>query len=40
MADAIRGKTVDDALRTLTFAPQKSARVVKKVLESAIAILK
>ena len=37
MADAIRGKTVDDALRTLTFSPKKSARIVKKVLESAVA---
>ena len=37
VADVIRGKTVDDALRTLTFSPKKSARIVKKVLESAIA---
>ena len=37
VADAIRGNTVDDALRTLTFTPKKSARIVKKVLESAIA---
>ena len=37
MADAIRGKHVDEALRTLTFSPKKSARIVKKVLESAIA---
>ena len=37
VADAIRGKTVDDALRTLTFTPKKGARIVKKVLESAIA---
>ena len=37
VADTIRGKTVDDALRTLTFTPKKSARIVKKVLESAIA---
>ena len=36
VADTIRGKTVDDALRTLTFTPKKSARIVKKVLESAI----
>jgi large subunit ribosomal protein L22 len=28
---------VDDALRALTFTPKKSARIVKKVLESAIA---
>lgn len=37
MADAIRGKNVDEALRTLAFTPKKSARIVKKVLESAIA---
>jgi large subunit ribosomal protein L22 len=37
VADAIRGKAVDEALRTLTFTPKKSARIVKKVLESAIA---
>jgi large subunit ribosomal protein L22 len=37
MADAIRGKNVDEALKTLTFTPKKSARIVKKVLESAIA---
>ena len=37
VADTIRGKTVDEALRTLTFTPKKSARIVKKVLESAIA---
>ncbi|MGI9199741.1 MAG: 50S ribosomal protein L22, partial [Woeseiaceae bacterium] len=37
MADAIRGKDVDEALKTLTFSPKKSAGIVKKVLESAIA---
>ena len=37
MADVIRGKSVDEALRALTFTPKKSARIVKKVLESAIA---
>ncbi len=37
MADAIRGKNVDEAIKTLTFAPQKSAQIVKKLLESAIA---
>lgn len=37
MADEIRGKKVDDALKVLSFTPKKSARIVKKVLESAIA---
>ena len=37
VADAIRGKSVDEALRTLSFTPKKGARIVKKVLESAIA---
>ena len=37
MADTIRGKNVDEALKALTYTPKKSARIVKKVLESAIA---
>ena len=37
VADTIRGKNVDDALKALTFSPKKSAHIVKKVLESAIA---
>ena len=37
VADVIRGKSVDDALRSLTFSAKKSARIVKKVLESAVA---
>ena len=37
VADVIRGKSVDDALRTLNFTPKKGARILKKVLESAIA---
>lgn len=37
VADLVRGKTVDEALRTLTFSPKKAARIVQKVLESAIA---
>jgi len=37
MADLIRGKPVEHALNTLQFAPQKSAKILRKVLESAIA---
>ena len=37
VADAIRGKGVDEALQTLVFTPKKSARILKKVLESAMA---
>ena len=33
MADAIRGKSVDDAIKTLIFSPQKSSNIVKKVLD-------
>ncbi|HAO56129.1 MAG: 50S ribosomal protein L22 [Pseudomonadales bacterium] len=37
VADQIRGKRVDDAINILSFAPQKAAGLVRKVLESAIA---
>ncbi len=37
VADLVRGKSVDKALNILAFSPQKSAGVIKKVLESAIA---
>jgi large subunit ribosomal protein L22 len=37
VADMVRGKPVGEALQTLTFTPKKAARIVKKVLESAIA---
>ena len=37
VADQIRGQSVGDALKTLTFSPKKAARTVRKVLESAIA---
>ena len=37
VADQIRGKRVDDAINVLSFAPQKAAGLVRKVLESAIA---
>jgi large subunit ribosomal protein L22 len=37
VADAIRGLPVDKALNLLAFSPKKGARIIKKVLESAIA---
>lgn len=37
LADAIRGKRAQDAVTILAFTPKRAARVVKKVLESAIA---
>ena len=37
VADTIRGKTVDEAVGTLTFTPTMCAGSVKTVLESAIA---
>ena len=37
VADQIRGVPVEQALQTLTFSRKRSAAIVKKVLESAIA---
>lgn len=37
VADQIRGQSVASALQILSFSPKKAARMVKKVLESAIA---
>jgi len=37
VADMVRGKSVGAALQTLEYTPKKAARIVKKVLESAIA---
>jgi large subunit ribosomal protein L22 len=37
VADMIRGKKVEQALNLLTFSPKKASKIVKKVLESAIA---
>jgi large subunit ribosomal protein L22 len=37
MADAIRGLGVDRALAVLALAPKKSARLIEKVLKSAVA---
>ncbi|NQU13689.1 MAG: 50S ribosomal protein L22 [Desulfobacteraceae bacterium] len=35
--DRIRGKKVEEALNILSFAPQKGARILKKLLDSAVA---
>jgi large subunit ribosomal protein L22 len=37
VADQIRGLRVGRAIDLLTFSPKKSARILKKILESAIA---
>lgn len=37
VADQIRGQSVEDALRTLEYSPRKAARILRKVLESAVA---
>ena len=37
VADTIRGKNVDEAITTLRFMPKKSARILRKVVESAVA---
>lgn len=37
VADLVRGKSVDDAIKVLTFASQKTAPMIKKLIESAVA---
>jgi large subunit ribosomal protein L22 len=37
VADQVRGKGVEDALDVLSFSNKKAARIVKKILDSAIA---
>lgn len=37
VADQVRGLSVEKALETLKFSPKKAAKIVGKVLESAIA---
>ena len=37
VADQIRGMPVDQALNLLAFSPKKGARIIRRVLESAIA---
>ena len=35
--DAIRGKSVDEALAILTYNPRNASRVIRKLIESAVA---
>ena len=37
VADQIRGKSVGEALKVLEFSPKRAAKLLRKVLESAIA---
>jgi large subunit ribosomal protein L22 len=37
VVDMIRGKRVDEALNILSFCPKKGARIVRKLIDSAIA---
>lgn len=37
VADMVRGKGVNDAVKTLTFMNKKTASLIKKLIESAIA---
>ena len=37
IADLVRGKSVDHAITSLRFLPKKGARLLKKVIESALA---
>ena len=37
VADQVRGRPVDEALDLLEFSPKKASRLVKKLLDSAIA---
>ena len=37
VADLVRGKPVEQALNVLAFSPKKGAKIILKVLESAIA---
>jgi large subunit ribosomal protein L22 len=37
VADQVRGLPVDKALNLLAFSPKKGARIIKRVIESAIA---
>ena len=37
VADVVRGKNVDEAIKSLTFMDKKAAGLIKKLIESAVA---
>ncbi|MCA1765798.1 MAG: 50S ribosomal protein L22, partial [Desulfobulbaceae bacterium] len=37
IADLVRGRNVETALNTLRFMPKKGARILRKIIESALA---
>jgi len=37
LMDQVRGKRVEEALNSLSFAPQRGARMLKKLIDSAVA---
>jgi len=37
IADIVRGQNVEQAINTLRFMPKKGARIIRKLLESAVA---
>jgi large subunit ribosomal protein L22 len=37
VADLVRGQEVEDAINKLRFMPKKAARIIRKLLESAVA---
>lgn len=37
VVDLVRGQNVNDAIRMLTYTPRKGARLLKKLIESAVA---
>ncbi len=37
VADVVRGQDVEKAINTLRFMPKKGARIIRKVIESAVA---
>jgi len=37
VADQVRGRSVDQALHILAFSPKRGAKIIRKVVESAIA---